>query len=440
MVSHAFGLTTLFVASGVMVLTGLWYYEEQHTTSQTCKESVRTSVAPGQYQTRSQHGSCPTKNIDVFIVTEKTSLALVEWTVRSIELFMPCRGDLHIVCEPGETAMVLAFVGNVEDVKIHEMERPKSLATASAYHMMQWPQFWADKYVSPTADYVMFMDSDSILTLPVTCRALFSPEGKILLPAWRWDTSPQFSILCKEALGRDCPFNFMNYYPFLFPVRLLGPLREHIVKNRKASNFNNAIWTWDQLAPSRNPPNSGKNELSQFVVFGNYLFFNHPDVVHIPRCFHRAQMKEIDDPKTGCRDYVHPGVHYAWRPCNYVADCAIMQQHYHLFGGDGKFYSNKFSVELMPHLTELIVQGLCFMRSLSPSSTFPPFQAGERGGCTSKTINSIHPEALTYQTLHVNMTVQRLKFSPDPFQHLCPSVHLRTTETKDYEEKDDMMA
>jgi len=78
---------------------------------------------------------------------------------------------------------------------------------------------------------------------------------------------------------KGCPFNFMNYYPFLFPVRLLGPLREHIVKNRKASNFNNAVRTWDQLAPSRN-------------------LQRQESLVDVPGCFHRSEMKEIDNPKT----------------------------------------------------------------------------------------------------------------------------------------------
>jgi len=335
--------------------------------------------------------------------------------------------------------MLLAHVGLVPNLKIYGMEKPKSLANASGYHMMQWPQFWADKYVSPTADYVMFMDSDSILTLPVTCRAFFNPDGKILLPAWRWDTLVRYSKICQEALGKDCFLGFMNYYPFLFPVRLLGPLREHVVKNRKASNFNNAIWTWDQLAPSRNPPKTeGHTELSQFVIMGNYLRFYYPDVVDIPHCFPRSKQKE--NPNTICHDYVHPGVHYAWRPCKFIEDCAKKKDSFSLFPGDGKWYTSKFSIELMMHLTELIKYGLCFMRSLSLSSTFPPFPGGERGGCTPEMINSIHPEALTYQTLPLNMTIQRLKFAPDPFQHLCPSVHLRTTETKDYEEKDDMMA
>jgi len=77
------------------------------------------------------------------------------------------------------------------------------------------------------------------------------------------------------------------------------------------------------------------------------------------------------------------------------------------------------------------------MQSLNPSSRL--FPEG-KGYCTPPMIGNIHPEALTYQTLPVNMAIQQLKFAPDPFQHLCPSVELRTPESKDYEEKDDMMA
>jgi len=102
-------------------------------------------------------------------------------------------------------------------------------------------------------------------------------------------------------------------------------------------------------------------------------------------------------------------------------------------------YTKKFSIVLMVHLAEIIQYGLCFMRSLSPSSTFLPFPLG-KGGCTPEISDNLHKEALTYHTIPLNMTVQRLKYSPDPFQHLCPSVHLRTPETKDYVEKDDMMA
>jgi len=425
----AFGPFACFVGVGLILMLTLWYYEDQHTAAATeCR--VTTPRA-------SNSQSCPTKNIDVFIVAEQRSFALVEWTVSSIQLFMPCRGTLHIVCDPGETAKLLTYVGMVPDIKIHEMKRPKSLTNTTAFVMMQWPQFWADKYVSPTADYVMFMDSDSILTFPVTCRALFNPEGRIILPAWRWDAFPRFTKLCEEGLGKSCFLGFMNYFPFLFPVRLLGPLREIIVKNRNASNFNNAIWYWDYLTPSRNPPNSKEwTYLSQFIIMGNYLLFNHPELVDIPHCFPQSKQKE--NPNTICHDYIHPGLHYGWRPCRFLDECSFAKDRYRLFEGDGKWYTKKFSPDLMVHLVEVMLFGLCFMQSLAPSSTeFPSFPMGD---CTSEMINTIHNECRTYQTLPVNMTVQRLKYLPDPFQHLCPSVHLRTPETKDYVETDNMMA
>jgi len=159
-----FGLTTLWLGC-VITMMGLWWYNKfQHT------QQSKVEISNGSKSTDKGSDSCSTKNIDIFIVTERRSFPLVEWTVRSIELFMPCRGRMHIVCEPGETTMLLGFVGRVKDLSIHEMERPKSLMNASAYHMMQWPQFWADKYVSPTADYVMFMVASCDLSVPLCTK------------------------------------------------------------------------------------------------------------------------------------------------------------------------------------------------------------------------------------------------------------------------------
>ena len=373
--------------------------------------------------------TCPTKNVDIFLVAEQRTFPLVEWTIRSIELFMPCRGTIHIVCEPGEATEVLSWIGRQDNIMIYEMKRPTGLAKASSYHMMQWPQFWADKYVSPAADYVMFLDSDSILTMPITCGALFTPSGKIYLPAWKKESTPQFFQLCREALGQECVYNFMNYYPFLFPARLLGPLREHMTRQMKSRNFNAIIAQWDSTPP---PLRKGQI-LSQFVIFGNYLLLFYPALVEVPLCF---PVQEIQAKPTNCRDYVHPGVHYGWRPCNYLGACT--QRGYYLFEGDGRVFSKKFDVGLMKHISEILVQNSCFMFSLiSGASTTTELN---EGGCTKEKASTLHPETLSYQTLPVNMDIQRHRFAPDTFSHLCPSVHLRTADTKMYQDKDDMYA
>jgi len=138
---RAFGPFTASVALAFVVLTGLWYYEElqllmQQREPMSERKATDTATVPPPPPSpqpvhctppSSQDSTCPTNNIDVFIVTEKKSFALVEWTIRSIQLFMPCRGTLHIVCDPGETALLLAHVGVVPDVKIYEMERPRKV-------------------------------------------------------------------------------------------------------------------------------------------------------------------------------------------------------------------------------------------------------------------------------------------------------------------------
>ena len=398
------------------------------TTTTTKPPTCETGVYTTFIGNSSNDGSkcCPTKNIDVFIVTKKDALPLMSFAVRSVEIFMACRGVLHIICDPGETALVIAWVGKLDNIRIHELKRPASLQAVTSYHMMQWPQFWADKYASPEADYAMFIDSDAMLALPATCRSLFSETGKIYLPAWERGTAEQFFLLCKEALGVECKHNYMNYYPFLFPLRHLVHLREKMVKEMNVTNFNEILPKWQTT------PRQGQQILSQFVIFGNYLHLFHPELVEVPLCFPvRYQLSKENE--TNCRNYVHTGVHYGWRPCAYVHDCA--RGGFQIYHGDGAIYNNKFSVPQLRLISEVIAHGSCYMYHLSGQD--PDLRPG---GCTPELETSLHTETLTYQTLPVDMAIQNARFSPDTFHHLCPSVERRTPDTKPHPDKDNMLA
>ena len=147
--------------------------------------------------------SCPTANVDVFLVTHKADFPLTSFVIRSLQTFMPCRGITHILVDEADVLSLNAWVDvSSESFKVHPLVVPEKLSFLPGYIAQAWAMMWADKIIqSETADFIMFLDTDAVLGAPVTCRSLFDKEGKIYVAGWSMNTQQQFARCVSDMVG-----------------------------------------------------------------------------------------------------------------------------------------------------------------------------------------------------------------------------------------------
>ncbi|KAI9029340.1 hypothetical protein DFJ74DRAFT_657918 [Hyaloraphidium curvatum] len=340
------------------------------------------------------------RKVDVFVVAAHDAMPMLEALIRSLNLFMPCRGTLHIFADEPDLARVQVWAAGATlgNAVIRPFVAPPSFSDVEGYVLQSWFMFYADKYVSPTAEYVMFMDTDSLLSLPVTKKALMTSDGKLYLPGWDLKTATQFYAPCRHFLGSGCGTNFMAYFPFSMPKSSFARLRAAIEAHTK-TDFDTAFLHWHA---SKSP--AQRRTFSQFFIMGNYMVEFEPDRVEHIHCPHVTALKDTD----ACRHYVHPGFHYGWRTCQYVGSCRA--GHYQIHVGDGKVFTHKLSMELMKYHEEVLMYGYCLAwRLKNPRAE----DAEIPGGCTQDMFYFVHSEALTYPKLPQDFSFIKERFTPD---------------------------
>jgi hypothetical protein len=172
--------------------------------------------------------------------------------MRSIEKFMPCDGKIHIVIDRQDMLAASAWI-NLDDasIRLHALDVPPELAFPPGYQAQAWVMMWADTFVrldnDSTADFIMFMDTDGPLGLPVTCRSLFNEDGKLYLAGWDLhSTQPQF-VKCVEDMVGPGRTSYMSFFPFIMPISAFGRMRARIAHRLNATDFNHALVMWSDL-------------------------------------------------------------------------------------------------------------------------------------------------------------------------------------------------
>lgn len=326
---------------------------------------------------------------------------------------MPCRGTLHVIAEKKDMARVQTWIAGTRNVMVHEFPMPERLKHVVGYILQAWLMMWADKYATPTAEYIMFMDTDAMFSLPVTCNSLFDSHGRIQYPHWGMGTAMHFKGPCEAFLGKECWKNFMAYFPFVMPRASFRQMREHITKHRGAASFNEAFGTWYDNNPAT------RMAFSQFVIMGNFMDQFLPDITNAISC------NDFSDWMNGpCRSYIHPGFHYGWRQCRYLNACIAGD--YQIYPGDGSVFQNKFSLQLLKYHEEVLTAGYCFKYRLQPGNELKTSEAaGAPGGCAPHWLTDVHPETVNYprvQSASLNHEKLYARFRPDADQtHVCPT-------------------
>jgi hypothetical protein len=150
----------------------------------------------------------PTSNIDLFLVSSKKEFPLLHLALRSVEAFMPCRGAIHIVIDAPDRDALRTWVDSDDPrIHVHDLTLPQhipGLKNLSGYLAQQWVMFKADELaasVSSQPDYIMYLDTDSVLALPVTCASLFDVQGRVYIGGWPTNKQGHFAVGPEKFLG-----------------------------------------------------------------------------------------------------------------------------------------------------------------------------------------------------------------------------------------------
>ena len=339
---------------------------------------------------------CPLGHVDLFLVLMRQDLPLVSHLARSLEMFMPCYGHLHLFCDEDVEREVHAWLHAHERVRFHRLvgrgDDWDQLADYPGYLLQQLVMMWADQLVAPTAEYVMFFDTDVILTLPVTCSSLFDEEGRPYMPYWTSTWQTQYYPSCKELVHEDCSRSFMAFLPLVFPVRFFAPFRLHLQSRMESVNhiprgsFNGMLAAYFNM--------SGWRLFSQFIVMGNYQFHYEPDTIHP---IHYPMWSEG---VTGeAHEYIPVGLHYGWIPCRYLQSCPAGVNGEMFRGQMMQNYSTKYGELALKLIQELLHRGRCmtdFARTLGREGMdWSKALVEEKPmliprGCTAREVNELH--------------------------------------------------
>lgn len=410
---------------------------------------------------------CPLSNIDVFLIASPASYPLLGFLMNSISRFMPCSRRVNLLVDRGDAyrraKLWLAPSYGSHTVRLYPFDFPESVPEIShheqrwqaGYILQAWVMLWADRYSldnrapqrrffhfaadarqvaenhDGAVDYVLFLDTDSILALPLTCASLFDALSRPLFPAWSIAKQKQFQTPCVNMTGSACDRSYMAFFPFVYPLRAFPLLRGHIWRrlDPAATSFDAAFNTWSRRENWR--------VFSQFVVMGEFLRQRYPQLARQIFCDGAAPAavpvllagRPAPEPVRTDRDllfppaslagawalpltetqmcslYVPPAVHYGWPYQHYLASFAVPRadfkvNHFRAPPAEqrhpvDRLFSSKFSLNTVRTLSGLVHHGEC----LAASWQLEDGGANETEvgrllrplGCAADTRGGVHP-------------------------------------------------
>ena len=205
------------------------------------------------------------------------------WFLKSLKLFWP-NDWLHLTLVLDDEKSMDHFVGKLCS---KSWPRPKvvylepgdrSVYQANQRRRMYLDYFYPDNYV--TANYVGFVDVDTMFTSVVTPQVLFSGpkptvQARIGEPYWQehWEC---WSDVTEKILGKKEALQCMSYFPVIAKVQHIIELREYVEELHKKpfkQVFNESIRI-------ENPYFRGSklNDcMCQVSIICNYLWYYHND-------------------------------------------------------------------------------------------------------------------------------------------------------------------
>lgn len=433
-----------------------------------CVQLIVTSLAANPTNTT----SCPMGNMDIFLIADPSSYPLLAFLLNSIARFMPCSRRINLLVDSGESYRRVKLwlppqYGSHHVIRVFPFVFPEDVPVIShfadqhkaGYILQAWAMLWADRFSedsssskfyhysmdnslrnsieSQEVDYIMFMDTDSLFGMPVTCSTLFDHKGKPFFPAWSIGEQSQFGPSCLDMVGSKCDRSYMAFFPFVYPIRAFPLLRHHIWHriDAAAPSFNAVFNGWAKHATWK--------FFSQFVVMGEYLRSQHNEQTRQIMCepgpgnlafvhsnehshsspagtsqyFAASLSGTWADPLSDsqmCHQYVPPGVHYGWPYQFYLHNAAKAEYDWGYFRGPGvpksvhpvdRQFTSKFSSKTLTKLAEFVHHGQCLSDHWHRST------ASDQNACSSNGPTAVHPMVDLYSSRELNMEVVRATFT-----------------------------
>lgn len=161
--------------------------------------------------------------VDIFIRTYSGDLKWLAHSLKSIHRF--CKGfrDIIIVIPEGQRHLLDGFNLTMEKIFTCDIYKDDYLG-------QQITKVCADYYSD--AEYIMFGDSDTLITRELRPEYLFKGGKPIILKTSyeKLGDAVPWKPITERAVGFNVEFEFMRRHPFLYNASTLKLLRSHIKK------------------------------------------------------------------------------------------------------------------------------------------------------------------------------------------------------------------
>lgn len=230
-----------------------------HTRSGEARESNNTVNNGGNQSARkdSRGGVQPT--CDIFIRTYPADYQWLQYCLRSINKFAKGFRKIWIVSPDQKPQGLMEQLGYDWLVKNEESE--------DGYLSQQIHKLYADVLTDYQADYILHIDSDTLLTRETRLEDFFQ-DGKLVWPCTPYgDIKTPWQPITEKFLRLDVQYEFMRRFPIVVPRWLYARLREYCyhVHKRIISEY------------VRNQP---FRSFSEFNALGAYAYHFHKERFH----------------------------------------------------------------------------------------------------------------------------------------------------------------
>jgi hypothetical protein len=277
--------------------------------------------------------------------------------MRSIDRFMPCYNQLHVIIDESDMLALGAWMDVDEpNVFVHPLTAPDSLSHLSGYVYQGIAGLWADNYTqnaNSTADYVMLMDVDVVLGAPVTCNSLFDDRRRLYQAGMPLKHQQQLVSIIADTVG-PWEWSYMIFFPFTVPMSVFPRMQSHVTKfmGFNDDQFDDAMASW-----------AAKQDNAELTFCGYCMLGAYMDMYESERVNAHCPLQG-EHQGTDCANWAFVGTHWGWRPCGYAESCthgasdSIRREN---VGELSQRTSKKYGIKAWEYIEKISVDGKCFM-------------------------------------------------------------------------------
>mmetsp|Transcript_12299 Transcript_12299/g.29574 ORF Transcript_12299/g.29574 Transcript_12299/m.29574 type:complete len:428 (-) Transcript_12299:128-1411(-) len=238
--------------------------------------------------------------------------------IRSLEFFWPSFSmtvvlddTVYDTVEGQQNMMdkVHSFFRHPNQVSVRYNPRSNNTLFGRGYCIQQLIMFWADNFTD--AEYIGFVDDDTVFTGAVQSSDLFDDEGRpraLVRPAklshkgWVGTT--------REILKHEPLANGMNYFPVIVHRSLLPDLRAHILSLHPQYSCFDDFYR-EVLIPN-DVDGAPSSPFSQFFIMMDYAYYHHHDAYNWHVELQKCHEPDSPYPPEECVPFPFAAVHAGW--------------------------------------------------------------------------------------------------------------------------------